>query len=101
MLAFPAPGKIDVKNLPAIAKLVTRKGDANHGQDLFRTNKDVACARCHSVRGTGGNIGPDLSMIGKKAGRDNLFESIIYPDKAIADQFVQWNVLDQNGVVIT
>lgn len=101
MLAFPAPGKIDVKNLPAIGKLVTRKGDPNHGQAIFRDNKDVACVRCHSIRGVGGNIGPDLSMIGKKASRDNLFESIIYPDKAVADQFVQWNVLDQKGVTIT
>jgi putative heme-binding domain-containing protein len=40
-------------------------------------------------------------MIGKKASRENLFESILYPDKAIADQFVQYTVLDQNGVTLT
>ena len=52
------------------------------------------------VRGVGGNIGPDLSMIGKKASKENLFESILLPSKAIADQYLQWkvNTLDEKSV---
>jgi putative membrane-bound dehydrogenase-like protein len=100
MIAFPAPGKIDLKKLPEIAKLVVRKGNADHGKQLFTSNKDLGCVRCHSIRGTGWNVGPDLSMIGKKGSRENLFESIIYPDKAIADQYVQWIVETKQGVVL-
>jgi putative membrane-bound dehydrogenase-like protein len=101
LIAFPAPGKIDPKKLPPITALVKRRGDPKQGEQVFRTNKDVGCIRCHSVRGVGGNIGPDLSMIGKKGSRENLFESIIQPDKAIADQFVQLVVLDKRGVTLS
>jgi putative heme-binding domain-containing protein len=101
MVAFPAPGKLDPKKLPPIAKLVRRLGDPAHGRELFANNKDVGCIRCHAVRGVGGNIGPDLSMIGKKGSRENLFESIMDPDKAIADQYIQWVVLDKRGVTLS
>ena len=37
------------------------------------------CLKCHMVRGVGGQVGPDLSMIGKKASQENLFESILAP----------------------
>ncbi|MCS6977072.1 MAG: HEAT repeat domain-containing protein [Gemmatales bacterium] len=97
---FPAAGKIDPSKLPAISSLVTRQGDARRGKELLAV-KELGCLRCHTVRGVGGNVGPDLSLIGKKASRENLFESLLYPDKAIADQFVQHIVLDRQGVTIT
>jgi putative heme-binding domain-containing protein len=40
-------------------------------------------------------------MIGKKGSRENLFESIMDPDKAIADQYVQLVVLDKRGVTLS
>jgi putative heme-binding domain-containing protein len=55
------------------------------------------CLRCHTVRGIGGSIGPDLSMIGKKASRENLIESILLPSKAIADQYLQWQIENTAG----
>src|SRR5581483_9062384 len=57
--------------------------------------------KCHTVNGVGGAIGPDLSAIGTKASRENLYESILYPSKAIADQFVQWNVTTTAGVTLS
>ena len=57
--------------------------------------------KCHTVRGQGGQIGPDLSMIGKKASRENLFESILYPSKAIADQYVTWVIDTKKGQTLT
>jgi putative heme-binding domain-containing protein len=62
---------------------------------------DMACLKCHTVRGVGGAVGPDLSMIGKKASRENLFESILYPSKAIADQFLTWNIETDKGVQLS
>jgi putative membrane-bound dehydrogenase-like protein len=97
---FPAAPKIDPNKLPAIASLLERQGDPRRGKDLLAV-KELGCLRCHTVRGVGGNVGPDLSMIGKKASRENLFESLLYPDKAIADQFVQHIILDRQGVTIT
>ena len=100
MVQFPPAGKINPKNLPSIPALVTRKGDVERGKKLMAASakNDMLCMKCHAVRGTGGAIGPDLSMIGKKASRENLFESILYPSKAIADQYVAWQIETKKGL---
>jgi putative membrane-bound dehydrogenase-like protein len=101
--AFPAVGKINPKNPPAIPTLLKRKGDPERGQRILAASMkgDTQCLKCHTVRGVGGQIGPDLSMIGKKASRENLFESILYPSKAIADQYVNWNIETSKGLFLS
>jgi putative membrane-bound dehydrogenase-like protein len=103
MLLFPAPGKLDPMKLPSIAELARRKGDPSNGQRIMAKSltSEVQCLRCHMVRGIGGQIGPDLSMIGKKGSRENLFESILYPSKAIADQYVSWQIDTTDGQSLT
>lgn len=96
LIAFPLP-KLDPKKLPAIAALARRRGDVHRGEQVM-ANKDLRCLACHTVRGEGGNVGPDLSEIGKKASRENLFESVLFPSKAIADQFINWVVETKDGV---
>jgi putative membrane-bound dehydrogenase-like protein len=99
MIVF-APKKLDPKKLPDLAVLAKRTGDANHGKQLLAASgkNDMQCMKCHTVRGVGGRVGPDLSMIGKKASRENLFESILYPSKAIADQYVTWVIETKKGL---
>jgi putative membrane-bound dehydrogenase-like protein len=103
MLLFPAPGKLDPKKLPSPAVLAQRTGNAARGEAVLRASlkSEAQCLRCHMVRGVGGNIGPDQSMIGKKASKENLFESILLPSKAIADQYVQWKVNTNDGKTVT
>ncbi|QEL14118.1 PVC-type heme-binding CxxCH protein [Limnoglobus roseus] len=103
MILFPAPGKLDPKKLPPIAELAKRKGNADIGKAVLAksVSSEVQCLKCHMVRGTGGQIGPDLSMIGKKASRENLFESILLPSKAVADQYVSWKLDSEDGQSIT
>jgi putative heme-binding domain-containing protein len=95
-----APNRLDPKKLPDIAVLAKRKGDVAHGKVLMTASSknDMQCMKCHTIRGTGGQVGPDLSMIGKKASRENLFESILYPSKAIADQYIMWVIETKKGV---
>ncbi len=102
-LTFPAPGKLDPKKLPAIAELAKRSGDATRGKAVWNASAAGAsqCAKCHMVRGVGGQVGPDLSMIGKKVSRENLYESILIPSKAIADQYIQHSVTTTAEVTIT
>lgn len=103
MLLFPAPGKLDPGRLPPISQLARQRGDAQRGQQLIlssRTN-ETQCLKCHSIRGLGGHVGPDLSMIGLKASRENLLESILEPSKAIADQFAQYTIETKTGQVVT
>ena len=101
-IAFPPPGKLDPKLLPPIPVLAARRGDVERGKRLLAESvkSNLQCLKCHMVRGHGGHVGPDLSMIGKKASRENLFESILYPSKAIADQFLTWSVETNRGVTI-
>lgn len=103
MIAFPPPGKIDPKKLPNLVALARRKGQRDRGKQLLTASakNDMQCMKCHMVRGMGGHIGPDLSMIGKKASRENLLESILYPSKAIADQYLNWQIETRKGVTLT
>lgn len=68
---------------------------------LASLKNESQCMNCHQIRGVGGHIGPDLSMIGKKGSRENLFESILEPSKAIADQYIQYQVETTQGQLIT
>jgi putative membrane-bound dehydrogenase-like protein len=101
LAAFPAP-RLNVQKLPAIAILVQRRGDAQRGKEVLAASarNDLQCLKCHTIAGTGGNVGPDLSVIGKKASRENLYESILFPSKAIADQYINWQIATRNGVVL-
>jgi putative membrane-bound dehydrogenase-like protein len=99
LVAFPPAGKLNPKKLPSIALLALRKGDASKGKRLMAESvkSNLQCLKCHTVRGIGGQIGPDLSMIGKKASRENLIESILFPSKAIADQYLTWQIDTTRG----
>ncbi|MBX3398044.1 MAG: c-type cytochrome [Gemmataceae bacterium] len=103
MILFPAPGKLDPKKLPPIAELVKRTGSADNGKAILAKsiNSEVQCLKCHMVRGQGGQIGPDLSMIGKKASKENLYDSLLTPSKAIADQYLSWTLTGEDGQSIT
>jgi len=68
-------------------------GDAQRGEAIFRDRQDVSCLRCHSTHGVGGNAGPDLAGVLKRAGpdypnpREYILESILYPNQKIAPGF--------------
>jgi putative membrane-bound dehydrogenase-like protein len=103
LIAFPPPRRIDPNHVPDIAALARRRGDPGRGKQLIAasSNNDLQCLKCHTIHGTGGNVGPDLSAIGSKASRENLLESILFPSKAIADQFITWVVETKQGLVVT
>ena len=102
MLAYPAPGKMDITRLPKATDLATRKGNAVKGKSLFEASakNELQCVKCHRVMGVGGDIGPDLSLIGKKASKENLLDSMLTPSKAIADQYIVGVVATKNGQTV-
>jgi putative membrane-bound dehydrogenase-like protein len=99
---FPAPGKLDPKKLPAFGELAKRTGNADHGKAILAASlkAETQCLKCHVVNGTGGKIGPDLSAIGKKGSKEDLYNSLLVPSKAIADQFLSWKVDTDDGLSI-
>jgi quinoprotein glucose dehydrogenase len=62
-------------------------GNARAGREIFLNKTEIACLRCHKIRGQGGEVGPDLTGIGAKQTREYLLESIIDPNKQIAKGF--------------
>ncbi len=76
-------------------------GDAESGRRIFFDKTDLACLRCHKIGGVGGEVGPDLTGIGKKQKRDYLLESIVEPSKQIAKGYETVVLSLANGQVKT
>ena len=53
-------------------------GDIRRGQAVFNSTK-AACASCHTIGYQGGDVGPELSRIGRVRTEQDLLESIVYP----------------------
>ena len=71
-------------------------GNALHGAAVFR-QENVACIKCHQVNGEGTEVGPNLSEIGTKLGKDALYESILDPSAGISFGFEPWQLTLKNG----
>jgi quinoprotein glucose dehydrogenase len=76
-------------------------GDAAAGERLFRTRTEYSCVRCHKVKGEGGEVGPDLAGIGSRQKREYLLESIVDPNKQIAQGFETVVLSLNNGTVVS
>ena len=53
------------------------------------------------IAGEGKKVGPDLSKIGEKYGKDGLFESILNPSAAISPEYHVWIVETKKRDVLT
>ncbi len=62
-------------------------GDKDLGKKIFYNIDGVACSRCHKVNGEGGEIGPDLSDVGKRYGPAGVINSVLYPSAQILDGY--------------
>jgi putative heme-binding domain-containing protein len=55
-----------------------------NGKNMFAASM---CMSCHSFKGEGGQIGPDLTQLGTRFSARDILESIIEPNKTISDQY--------------
>ena len=74
-------------------------GDAAAGRILFRDRADVACLRCHAIKGEGGPAGPALDGLAAKRDRVYLLAALLAPNQAIAPGFENAVVTMQDGKV--
>jgi quinoprotein glucose dehydrogenase len=72
-------------------------GNALEGRRIFEERSDLACLRCHVVKGNGGTVGPALDGIGGKQTREYLLESIVEPNKQIAKGYENLLVTHAGG----
>lgn len=74
-------------------------GDAAAGERIFRERADVSCLRCHSIRGEGGNAGPDLAGLASRQTREYVLESIVLPNKVITPGFETVSIRLRDGTI--
>jgi putative heme-binding domain-containing protein len=82
------------------AELAKIKGSAEAGREVFFASK-VGCSGCHRAAGKGGNVGPELSQIGRFRSRAELLESIVFPSLIIAPEFRSYTITTKSGKAVT
>jgi quinoprotein glucose dehydrogenase len=75
-------------------------GNARQGEILFKERQEWGCMRCHAVGNQGGSVGPMLHDPNKKLTREQILESIIDPNRQIAEGYdaVMIDLLDGESI---
>lgn len=74
------------------------QGDPHRGSEVFFTSR-ATCSSCHTIRGKGGHVGPNLSMIGAARSPSDLLEAILYPSASFARGYEPYVVATRDGHV--
>jgi putative membrane-bound dehydrogenase-like protein len=61
-------------------------GNASHGRVLFHDQR-VSCGACHRIEGQGGQLGPNLTKIGRIRQPRDLLEAILYPNSTVVNGY--------------
>jgi putative heme-binding domain-containing protein len=93
---LPLPPGQNAAPLPLIAELVRLKGDAANGAKVY-ARPSPGCINCHVARGQGTDLGPNLSEIGSKLGKDAIYEAVLDPSAGISFGYEAWNVTLKSG----
>lgn len=88
------PGQIE-----RIRQLVTTRGNATRGRELFMNTRLLNCANCHRMEGVGGATGPDLSRLWDTHTLEKILEAIADPNKEIKEGFQAYRVVTTDGQV--
>ena len=83
------------KTLPSLKEIAELKGDAQKGKAVT-----AKCIMCHTIRGTGVDFGPDLSIFGKSNSTDVLVQAIVNPSADIAHGYKGTEIKTTNGKTI-
>ena len=73
------------------------RGDADAGRVVYQK---LGCAQCHIVQGQGGDLGPDLSPIGRRRSLAYLRESIVAPGSDVPLRYRMVTVAPLRGAPV-
>ena len=85
--------------IPPTVQLEKMRGNAEQGKIVFNTLG--TCSKCHKVKGEGKEVGPDLSEIGSKLSREDMYVSILNPSAGVSHNFETYSLLTSDGLVLT
>ena len=75
-------------------------GDVERGRTIFREKAETQCLRCHKCETGDSLVGPELTQIGATKDRAYLLESIVDPNKVIAQNFETVVLTLKDGSVV-
>jgi putative membrane-bound dehydrogenase-like protein len=90
---YMAASASTVKKHPEVNELVTMKGKAAKGKEVFA----MYCSVCHQVNGAGMDFGPKLSEIGGKLPKEALYAAIFDPNAGIGFGYEGFEVQFKDG----
>lgn len=78
------------------------QGDPEKGKELFfDLNSHAGCAKCHTVAGQGGHVGPELTNVAGTRPLSYIMESIMSPSAVIASGFEPILIKTKEGQLIS
>jgi len=88
----------EVDSLLKLLEENTGTRDFKRGRELFLA---VRCGSCHTMKGEGGSVGPDLTQLGTRFSKRDIIEAIVEPNKVISDQYESkvFNMKDGSSVL--
>ncbi len=93
---LPLPQGRNTKPMSPVSELLKMAGDTQRGAQVF-ARPEVGCVNCHRVNDKGVDVGPALSEIGDKLGKEGLYEAILDPSAGIAFGFEAWQIELKSG----
>ena len=93
---LPPPVAANTEPLPPVSELLKKTGNPSKGAEVF-SRQQVGCVNCHRINSIGADVGPGLSEIGTKLGKDALYESILDPSAGIAFGYETWQIDLKSG----
>ncbi len=81
-----------------VAEIMRHPGEPAEGEALFAR---LNCAKCHTVKPGEALRGPFLPQVAKTYKREQLAESILLPNKSIAQGFATYQFVLDNGKIVT
>jgi putative heme-binding domain-containing protein len=96
----PAGGERKLGPNPRPKAITSLKGDPEKGKAVFllAANK---CVDCHKHGGTGQEIGPDLTAIGKDRTKEELLESLLLPSRRVEAKYQSYVLRAHDGRAVT
>jgi putative heme-binding domain-containing protein len=74
-------------------------GDPQRGREIYRAKGK--CGQCHFLNGQGESVGPELSDVGARRNAAYLRASLLEPEAAVPDGFLQVRIVTKDGRRIT
>ena len=71
-------------------------GDVRRGEGLVKS-ASRACLSCHQIEKQGGNLGPDLSALGRAMSPEAIVESVLWPKRQVKEGYLLTQVTTKDG----